>query len=102
MNLDSPVLIVWLAQGLGLLLLAAIVYESMIRAFRVLQPPESRSQPIASFSPQNYNPLFCSIAVRQAPIAADCCLFQSHEGRSLKGGAIASRRYRLKRLGILL
>ena len=101
MNVHTPVLIIWFAQGLGCILLGTIVYDAIIRTFQILNTPPDSAEESGRIVLEPL-PLYCSLTVRQAQISPDCCLFQSREGRSLKGGAIASRRYRLKRLGILL
>lgn len=101
MNVNTPVIIVWLAQGLGCILLVTIVYDAIIRTFQILNSAQHSAEIIDRITVEPH-PLSCSLAVRQAQVSADCCLFQSHEGRSLNGGAISSRRYRLKRLEILL
>ncbi|NEQ29651.1 MAG: hypothetical protein F6K04_01420 [Leptolyngbya sp. SIO4C5] len=47
-------------------------------------------------------PRACSLPVRSAVVPSRCCLLQSRSGRPLSGAALAQRRARLVRAGVLV
>ena len=98
-DFDAPIALVWLGFGVGGAALVNIGFQAFYQSRAAIRPQRKPR----GISPRNVpNPMACSLSVRQAQTAEGCCLFQSHAGNPLLGGARTARQLRLKRLGMLL
>lgn len=106
MRIDVPIVMVWLAEGIIAGLLVMVGYEAISHALNSIRSDSNNeldpSPSQGDFAALEPDPLrSCSLAVRQAPPATNCGLFQAHDGYPLQGQALENRCHRLKRLKIL-
>lgn len=100
---DAPIALVWFVFVLVGVALVNIGFQAFRQTLAAIQPKRKQTSPLSEISQKNSSErLACSLMVRQAKTADDCCLFQSRTGNPLLGGARTARQFRLKRLGMLL